>query len=405
MNKKFILSFITILITSFLFCGDVNAAQELTCLYKQRLNDTDKVMLIQESDGTLSVFKNASSSAGLDSDGWYKAKTVPRWYSRMQLIEKGSLTECPPSAMTMSNPRGRVVFEDEKQYCNILDRYNCLEKTWKSVKKPVATYYENNSEIVAEKNTICSDITKENLWISPFDENGKYLASCLYYANVDEGCLRIQLDVDKMYNLHWTHRDPDPEPGRNRVEGDPHAYQITTDTTSFNITRLMSGNYAGECPQQIYVKREKSYKQNVTTVSIDKTNGTLYVIGDSAGKNVVTGELLKSSDLSNIDFEDVQLTCEDVFGENRELGDLIKFVYNMIKFAIPIILFALSVVDFVKVIFSGNEDDMKKVTKKFITRLLIAVGIFLIELLLKFILGIAYDIWGILDPTLCGVLD
>ena len=100
-----------------------------------------------------------------------------------------------------------------------------------------------------------------------------------------------------------------------------------------------------------------------------------------------------------------ELSCDYLFGEeSEELKDLIKLIFNLVKILIPLVIIVFSVLDFAKVVFSGSEDDMKKTKQRLVKRLLVAVAIFLVPVLLKLILTISYDIWGILSPDFCGIL-
>ena len=58
------------------------------------------------------------------------------------------------------------------------------------------------------------------------------------------------------------------------------------------------------------------------------------------------------------------------------------------RYIVPVLLIILSVLDFIKAIAADNEDEVKKVTGKFVKRLIVAVVIFLVPLFLEFLLGI-----------------
>ena len=113
-----------------------------------------------------------------------------------------------------------------------------------------------------------------------------------------------------------------------------------------------------------------------------------------------------SNGFDDVTFDEVNLLdCDELFGEeSEELKDLIKIIYNLVKILIPLIIIGFSVLDFAKAVLSGSEDNMKKTTQRFIKRILVAVAIFLVPALLKVILTISYNIWGILSPDFCGIL-
>ena len=65
-----------------------------------------------------------------------------------------------------------------------------------------------------------------------------------------------------------------------------------------------------------------------------------------------------------------------------------------------ILLVGLTVLDYAKVIMSGEQDEMKKSNKRLLTRIIIAALILLLPMLIKLILGV-FHIEGIGsgDPT------
>lgn len=66
---------------------------------------------------------------------------------------------------------------------------------------------------------------------------------------------------------------------------------------------------------------------------------------------------------------------------------IMKFV-NWMRYIVPVLLILLSILDYIKAIAADSEDEVKKVTSKFVKRLIVAVLIFLVPLLLEFLLGI-----------------
>ena len=95
--------------------------------------------------------------------------------------------------------------------------------------------------------------------------------------------------------------------------------------------------------------------------------------------------------------------CGELLGE--KLQNIIKNIINVSRILIPILLKVFGIIDFGSAIFAGDEEKMKTAQKKFITRLIIGVVIFLIPSLLKLILNVAHGIWPVVDNTVCGVLD
>lgn len=82
--------------------------------------------------------------------------------------------------------------------------------------------------------------------------------------------------------------------------------------------------------------------------------------------------------------------CEDLVGDFLEE---IKIVLNAIRILVPIILILFGMIDFSQAVFAGSDDAMKKAQKRFTTRLLIAVAIFMVPTIISVLLDIAHRSW------------
>ena len=83
------------------------------------------------------------------------------------------------------------------------------------------------------------------------------------------------------------------------------------------------------------------------------------------------------------------VTCNTLFknksGYNATHG-LLKTTLKFMQYLAVTLALVLSAVDFVKVVPSQDKSLLKKSTTKAVTRLIIAVAIFLVPIILKFIL-------------------
>lgn len=104
--------------------------------------------------------------------------------------------------------------------------------------------------------------------------------------------------------------------------------------------------------------------------------------------------------------QQTELTCETLFSgkEGQDLLGLIKTAFTLVKIAIPVLLIAFGTLDFAKAIFAGKEDEMKKAQDKFMKRIAIGIGVFLVPTLLKLILTVANGIWSNISPDFCGII-
>ena len=76
----------------------------------------------------------------------------------------------------------------------------------------------------------------------------------------------------------------------------------------------------------------------------------------------------------------------------------IENILRWVKYIVPVIIIVLSILDFIKAMASEKDDDMKKAQKHFVTRLIIAVLIFIMPLIIEFVLdkmGFSADSCGI----------
>ena len=75
-------------------------------------------------------------------------------------------------------------------------------------------------------------------------------------------------------------------------------------------------------------------------------------------------------------------------------------MFDYVKIIAPVLVLILSSVDYLKAIFSSQEDSMKKTNSRFIKRLIAAVLLFILPALLSFILNMTGDNFG---NDLCGI--
>ena len=89
-------------------------------------------------------------------------------------------------------------------------------------------------------------------------------------------------------------------------------------------------------------------------------------------------------------YKNVKLDTETQFscGTLGELADLVKTGYFIIEMVALVILVVFTVLDYAKVILSGEQDQMKKTNKRLATRLIVMVVILLLPALINFVLGV-----------------
>lgn len=111
-------------------------------------------------------------------------------------------------------------------------------------------------------------------------------------------------------------------------------------------------------------------------------------------------DLFKECDKGDVDCKGYN-RCEDILGE--DLVEKLQEIVNIIRIMVPILLIVFGTIDFGKAIFAGDENEMKKAQSRFIKRLIIAIGFFIIPSILQLLLNIAAKVWNIQDPSFCGI--
>lgn len=104
----------------------------------------------------------------------------------------------------------------------------------------------------------------------------------------------------------------------------------------------------------------------------------------------------------DIDFDFDGESCDSYLGNPKENGSpayYLQFVFDLMKYLALVILFVMTIIEFGKATVSSNQDAMKKALQNTLKRLIIAVVIFFLPILIKFILTLL----GIYSPSTCGI--
>lgn len=96
-----------------------------------------------------------------------------------------------------------------------------------------------------------------------------------------------------------------------------------------------------------------------------------------------------SSYKPNNEKDDTDATCGFLGSENSKSVLLLKKVYGYIKILVPVLIVILSIIDFVKAVATGKDDDMKKGINKFAKRIIVAIIIILVPAIIKILIGVS----------------
>lgn len=138
---------------------------------------------------------------------------------------------------------------------------------------------------------------------------------------------------------------------------------------------------------KIKQKNILNQKENSAVTYCNKVLSTKVYNED--GKQCITS-CLNLTQTFNLYKKGTDLYNDDSYKGNCGFSDkLLAWIMNImrwIKYLVPILLIVLSIMDFIKALSSDKEDEMKKAQKHFVTRLIVAVLIFIAPLIIEFIL-------------------
>lgn len=391
MNKNKFIYILIMVIALFGFKSNVYAAQELTCVYPKGVF-ADKVLLVQYSTGKIEVYKN-SKDEDVYGNNWYIFENYTYDDSISNIMTDEHLKSCPETKTT--GPTGKVTFYgDTGGNTGLVIGETNQEKAITPVE--VKSEVTDKPDFTSNK---CETFTTEQKWLSNLNKD-TYAGSCLYQKNFGNGCHIIQLDIGTKDILVTE---------SNRSSNSLERFNPPTlDKETLNPESILD-TYGANCPVELTVKTTISPHGQVASVydveiGTDLLGGDSYKLIDARGKSLDGSDLTEEIDIK-LNFIKTEIkNCEDIFGEDDVLKDMLKVIISLIKIVVPIILIALGSLDFAQAVFASSEDKMKKAQSKFIKRILIAVVIFLIPSVLKFLLVIANGVWGNIDVDLCGLL-
>ena len=94
--------------------------------------------------------------------------------------------------------------------------------------------------------------------------------------------------------------------------------------------------------------------------------------------------------------------CNALLGSTSDpesVAWMVQQALDLIKVVGPILVVVLSSIEFISVIYKGDDDAMAKAQKKLITRLILIVLLYLLPTLVKVLL----DVFGLTTDSICGV--
>lgn len=168
----------------------------------------------------------------------------------------------------------------------------------------------------------------------------------------------------------------------------PSSIDFKLNSSSEKLYALTSGT--------TYKKAEKGNSKVETGHSycVYYNNKTSCQGSESSGKVAClwnTGEL-NGVNYNYCNFDNlIYVYCGDAKDIPVQAPALISFAVNLLKIATPIILIFVGVVSLLKAIASSNEDEMKKVQKSLIRKIIMAAMVFFVITIVQFVIGKVAD--------------
>ena len=104
---------------------------------------------------------------------------------------------------------------------------------------------------------------------------------------------------------------------------------------------------------------------------------------------------ITNMNISYAETDDGVKLCQGILGE--DLTALLKDALRLMQIAGPILVIIMTIIDLIKATATGGKDDLSKVGKKTVKRLIYAVLLFLIPTILNWVFSI-FGVYGV-----CGI--
>lgn len=104
---------------------------------------------------------------------------------------------------------------------------------------------------------------------------------------------------------------------------------------------------------------------------------------------------ITNMNVSYAETDDGVKLCQGILGE--DLTALLKDALRLMQIAGPILVIIMTIIDLIKATANGGKDDLSKVGKKTVKRLIYAVLLFLIPTILNWVFSI-FGVYGV-----CGI--
>lgn len=329
----------TLLLAISLFCPfKVEAKQENTCVYKV---ESQELIFKLNSNKVETNWKDGDS---INGKIWYQSNNLSDEFLRASVSEKG--TVCPTISVEENDGFNMVMLNPiDPEHCNGICK-----------------------TVNAEENAVAKTVIGNSVGVY-----GKTSYFIPYFRMLNDGTIEWSIDGSN-------YKDISKSISYNKVNNitiDKNiAKDIFTNETQYNnIYRCV-------------VKKDGKYEYKLTN------NKKACPKNDISEKDGQAKESLSYNGALGASCTDTILG--DPADENSTAW-LLKQIFNYLKVLGPMIILVMSAIDFTKAIIAGDDDTMQKCYKRLITRLILAVALFVVPTLVEVLL----DVFGITGGPVC----
>ncbi len=193
---------------------------------------------------------------------------------------------------------------------------------------------------------------------------------------------------------------------------DESSHQLGIEEKSLKLeVKNFQNNAIWKCPSTLYGDFSKSAWtiKNLSVNSTNKKNNAFQLMKDkSSDGGKVTHPIVEDTDNSSLDKTQTSGTvgCAILGGANSETVKILASVVKMIRLGVPILIIILGIIDFMRILFSGEEKVFKESFSRFTKRIMIGVIIIFVPYFLQLVLNLSgiQTQYGI-DNFFCGIID
>lgn len=373
--KKKVYLLLFLILSLFIFSGEVEAAKELTCIYNDGLQESGK-MLVQNSDGELFVYIGGDGELKIDNPKWYNPLTtdgnqVEYIWNTNSYNEDSGLSSCPSwsrydEKWNSENYTYTFYFYDKKGWrtldYRLVSSYDYLPSL-----NTYITFYSEKNEIYKEE----------------IDNTTDWIAKCIYGTDTDD---------EKKLSLYFN---------ENKLIIYNEDSLIYSSKAKFTLNELLNiYNEYQYCPIELYeafsVVSTGQYENFFASYYLKK--GDIGLLESGPTLTLIDYEHFRNFELDNDDNFTIE-NCDDLLGP--DLVNKLNEIMNLVKMVIPILLIGFGIIDFTKAVFAANEETMAKSKKTFFRRIIAAILVFILPIFVNLLLSLANNVWNYINPNTC----